>query len=79
MLQELASAQDEHVSQVRAAGANLVVGSSDGDLRRLKRHFSSLKNTFLHYHVKEAFIDGITPFRALLNFSTNQTVTTCDR
>lgn len=30
----------------------------EADLRRLKRQFSSLKNTFLHYEVKQTFIAG---------------------
>lgn len=30
----------------------------EADLRRLKRQFSSLKNTFLHYEVKQSFITG---------------------
>ena len=30
----------------------------EADLRRLKRQFSSLKNTFLHYEVKNEFIAG---------------------
>ena len=31
----------------------------DADLRRLKRQFSSLKNTFLHYEVKDEFIAAL--------------------
>jgi hypothetical protein len=31
----------------------------EADLRRLKRQFSSLKNTFLHYEVKEEFIAAL--------------------
>lgn len=30
----------------------------EADLRRLKRQFSSLKNTFLHYEVKTEFLAG---------------------
>lgn len=30
-----------------------------GDLRRLRRQFSSLKNTYVLYDVKAGFIDGI--------------------
>lgn len=30
----------------------------EADLRRLKRQFSSLKNTFLHYEVKNEFLAG---------------------
>lgn len=33
-------------------------GSGESDLRRLRRQFSTLKNTFLHYDVKEAFLIG---------------------
>jgi len=31
----------------------------DADLRRMKRQFSSLKNTFLHYEVKDEFIAAL--------------------
>ena len=33
-------------------------GCGESDLRRLRRQFSTLKNTFLHYDVRETFIDG---------------------
>jgi hypothetical protein len=33
--------------------------AGDADLRRLKRQFSSLKNTFLHYVVKDEFIAAL--------------------
>ena len=31
----------------------------EADLRRMKRQFSSLKNTFLHYEVKDEFIAAL--------------------
>ena len=31
----------------------------EADARRLKRQFSSLKNTFLHYEVKNEFLAGV--------------------
>eukprot|EP00884_Botryococcus_braunii_P012708 jgi/Botrbrau1/21438/Bobra.0216s0047.2 len=34
-------------------------GAGASDLRRLKRQFSSLKNTYILYDVKEGFIDGL--------------------
>ncbi|KAK9821173.1 hypothetical protein WJX74_004523 [Apatococcus lobatus] len=33
--------------------------SSEGDLTRLERQFSSLKNTFIHYDVKDCFLEAL--------------------
>ena len=35
------------------------VSVGEADLRRMKRQFSSLKNTFLHYEVKDEFIAAL--------------------
>jgi hypothetical protein len=43
--------------QTTAKEQSAAVG--DADLRRLKRQFSSLKNTFLHYEVKDEFIAAV--------------------
>lgn len=45
-----AAVQDSAAEQAEAVG--------EADLRRLKRQFSSLKNTFLHYEVKNEFLAG---------------------
>ena len=42
--------------QETAVEASDAVG--EADLRRLKRQFSSLKNTFLHFEVKNEFLAG---------------------
>lgn len=35
-------------------------GNGESDLRRMKRQFASLKNTFILYDVKQSFIEGTT-------------------
>lgn len=44
---------------VLEAGVEAAAGVGEADLRRLKRQFSSLKNTFLHYEVKNEFLAGL--------------------
>ena len=34
-------------------------GAGESDLRRLKRQFTSLKNTYMLYDTKEHFLDGV--------------------
>ena len=48
--QRFAAIQESAVEQAEAVG--------EADARRLKRQFSSLKNTFLHYEVKNEFLAG---------------------
>ena len=60
-LEELDSANSERFLRLVDVAREQCAGSGESDLRRLKRQFSSLKNTFLHYDVKEAFIDGAAP------------------
>ncbi len=43
---------------VQEAAVEAAAGVGEADLRRLKRQFSSLKNTFLHYEVKNEFLAG---------------------
>ena len=57
-LEELDSANADRFGRLIDAARDQAAGSGESDLRRLKRQFSTLKNTFLHYDVKEAFIDG---------------------
>jgi len=57
-LEELDSANADRFGRLLDAAREQSAGSGESDLRRLKRQFSTLKNTFLHYDVKEAFIDG---------------------
>ena len=49
--QRFTAIQESAVEQAEAVG--------EADLRRLKRQFSSLKNTFLHYEVKNEFLAGV--------------------
>ena len=44
--------------RVLEAAREQAAGAGENDLRRLKRQFSSLKNTFMLYDTKEHFIDG---------------------
>lgn len=37
-------------------------GIGESDLRRLKRQFASLKNTFMLYDVKQSFLEGMLNF-----------------
>lgn len=43
---------------MQEAAVEAAAGVGEADLRRLKRQFSSLKNTFLHYEVKNEFLAG---------------------
>ena len=55
------SVHEARVAAVLAAAKEQAVGSGESDLRRLRRQFSSLKNTFCLYDTKENFIDGARP------------------
>lgn len=37
---------------------DIAAGAGESDLRRLKRQFASLKNTYMLYDTKEHFLDG---------------------
>ena len=55
------SVHEARIAAVLAAAKEQAVGSGESDLRRLRRQFSSLKNTFCLYDTKENFIDGARP------------------
>lgn len=57
-LQGLKASSQEMVSDVEKTAKEQAAGAGESDLRRLRRQFSSLKNTFMLYHTKEHFIDG---------------------
>lgn len=40
---------------------DIAAGAGESDLRRLKRQFASLKNTYMLYDTKEHFLDGGLP------------------
>lgn len=55
----LHDAAGQRPAVVQEAGVEAAAGVGEADLRRLKRQFSSLKNTFLHYEVKNEFLAGM--------------------
>ena len=57
-LESLLSAESGRFGKVLEAAKEQAAGAGENDLRRLKRQFSSLKNTFMLYDTKEHFIDG---------------------
>lgn len=57
---------EARAATVRATALEQAAGSGESDLRRLRRQFSSLKNTFCLYDTKENFIDSAPPEAARL-------------
>ena len=57
-LELLRDAAGQRPAVVQDAAVEAAAGVGEADLRRLKRQFSSLKNTFLHYEVKNEFLAG---------------------
>jgi hypothetical protein len=49
---------ERRLYEVSTMSKDKACGAGSSDLRRLKRQFSSLKNTYILYDVKEGFIDG---------------------
>ncbi|GAB4817515.1 hypothetical protein N2152v2_004561 [Parachlorella kessleri] len=56
----LQASTQQRLDAIEAAAREQSEAVGEADLRRLKRQFSSLKNTFLHYEVKQSFITGLT-------------------
>lgn len=54
----LCAASQQRLELVESIAREQSEAVGEADLRRLKRQFSSLKNTFLHYEVKQSFITG---------------------
>jgi hypothetical protein len=48
----------QRFAAVQSAAQEQSEAVGEADLRRLKRQFSSLKNTFLHFEVKNEFLAG---------------------
>lgn len=44
--------------QLKQVAREQAAGNGESDLRRMKRQFASLKNTFILYDVKQSFIEG---------------------
>lgn len=57
-LETVHASHEARAAAVQAAAKEHAAGSGASDLRRLRRQFSSLKNTFCLYDTKENFIDG---------------------
>ena len=57
-LELLQASTQARFGAVQATAREQAEAVGEADLRRLKRQFSSLKNTFLHYEVKNEFIAG---------------------
>ncbi|KAL4436584.1 hypothetical protein ABPG75_003723 [Micractinium tetrahymenae] len=55
-LELLQGASRQRFASVQASAVEQADAVGEADLRRLKRQFSSLKNTFLHYEVKNEFL-----------------------
>lgn len=55
-LELLQDASHQRFASVQASAVEQADAVGEADLRRLKRQFSSLKNTFLHYEVKNEFL-----------------------
>lgn len=58
-LEVLAQQCAERRSAIETNAKEQSVSVGEADLRRMKRQFSSLKNTFLHYEVKDEFIAAL--------------------
>ncbi len=56
--QLLQASNQQRLETIESVAREQCDAVGDADLRRLKRQFSSLKNTFLHYEVKQSFITG---------------------
>lgn len=58
-LQDLKASHDATTSSLQSTAAKQASeGAGESDLRRLRRQFSSLKNTYMLYETKEQFITG---------------------
>ena len=57
-LSHLDAANHDRFVRLREVAREQATGSGDSDLRRMKRQFASLKNTFILYDVKQSFIEG---------------------
>lgn len=63
-LELLRGAAAQRAAGVQESAVEAAEAVGEADLRRLKRQFSSLKNTFLHYEVKNEFLAGAWPKQA---------------
>lgn len=59
-LQQLDASTSDRFLRLQDTALEQCQDSDDSDLRRLKKHFKTLKNTFTVYDLKEGFIEGKT-------------------
>lgn len=57
-LQQLDSSTSDRFLKLQDTALEQCQDTDDSDLRRLKKHFKTLKNTFTVYDLKEGFIEG---------------------
>lgn len=55
-IENIAFHKEQSISQ---KAKDIATGAGESDLRRLKRQFASLKNTYMLYDTKEHFLDGV--------------------
>ena len=59
-LQQLDASTSDRFLRLQDTALEQCHDSDDSDLRRLKKHFKTLKSTFTVYDLKEGFIEGKT-------------------
>ena len=67
-LDTMREASNARFGKVLEAARGEAAGGGESDLRRLKRQFSSLKNTYMLYDTKEHFIDGAAAYTSSSNW-----------
>jgi len=66
------ASHEARAAALQAPAKEHAAGSSASDLRRLRRQFSSLKNTFCLYDTKENFIDGALPGGSFMQLDSHE-------
>ena len=61
-LEQVDSVTSDRFLRLQDAALQQCQETDDSDLKRLQKHFKTLKNTFTVYDLKEGFIDGILWF-----------------
>lgn len=57
-LSSLTSERDARVETLLSMAREAAIGAGPSDYKRLKRQYSSIKNNFSHYDIKQAFVDS---------------------
>ena len=58
-LEQVDSVTSDRFLRLQDAALQQCQETDDSDLKRLQKHFKTLKNTFTVYDLKEGFIDGM--------------------